>query len=340
MSGATGEILAPEEFPLANISPDPGRYTYEGDWLFCCFDDPRIWAARIGFGQGGFRWDDYGLPISVEARVPLSYRIEVISSTGIEACLYSGKFERPPVEVSPHARRFHHDGNDLFHITGWPEMHWRFQSPDGSLAADLEISPRSMVVWPDCIMPHNTFAMCIGACDVRGTVNSTRVTGSAFYDHPRVLVEDNNVAPFGWYLYAPLRFQDHSMLAAYHMEDGQGIIDREYSAAFLTRPDGSGRWLASARFRNLVFGPDGNPSQWEAEITGLGVEIRYTVQVADIPLARLWSSEPQHGGKYLAFPLLMAAEGECIVAGNRSTLREGCGIAEFLVRKDYQPSYP
>lgn len=334
MAGATGDVVAPEEFPRENVSTNPERYTYEGDWLFCCFDDPAIRAARIGFGQGGFRWDDYGLPAPADAQIPLAYRLELITSAGVEACLFSQKFERHPVELSPSARRFHHDGKELFRIEGWPRMHWRFQSPDGSLSADLDVSPRSAVVWPDCVMPHNTFAMCIGACDVRGTVNSTQVTGGAFYDHPRVLVEDNDVAPFGWYLYSPIRFRDGSMLASYHMEDGHGVVAEEYSAGFLTRRDGSGRWLTSARCRNLRFGPDGNPSAWEAAMNGPDIEIRYAVRIQQIPLLKLWSSEPQADAKYLAFPLLMAAEGECIIDGVRSELQGGSGIAEFLVRKD------
>jgi len=344
MSGAVGEVLKLAEFPRENVWPNPPRYTYEGDWLFCCFDDPAIRAARIGFGQGGFRWEDYGLPASADLRVPVAYRVELITSAGVEACLFSGKFERHPVELSPSARRFRHEGKELFRLEGWPQMHWRFQSPDGSLGADLEVVPRRVVVWPDCVMPHNTFSMCIGACDVNGSVSTAQgavqVAGTAFYDHPRVLVEDNDVAPFGWYLYAPLRFLDGSMLAAYHMEDGRGAIDREYSAGFLTRPDGSGRWLASARFRNLRFGRDGNPSGWDAEVLGPGVEIHYAVRIEEIPLAKLWSSEPQEGGKYLAFPLLMAAEGESVIDGMRSGLEGGTGIAEFLVRQDYQPVYP
>ncbi|MCW5983113.1 MAG: hypothetical protein KIT09_33800 [Bryobacteraceae bacterium] len=341
MSGPAGEPVPAEQFPRENIAADPGLYTYEGDWLFCCFDHPSIRAARIGFGQGGFRWDDYGLAAPpADGRIPLSYRFEAITRDGVEACLFSGTFERHPVELAASARRFKQEGQERFSIEGWPRMRWRFHSPDASLSADLEVSARSAAVWPDCVMPHNTFAMCIAACGVKGTVNGVEVSGAAFYDHPRVRVENNAVPPFGWYLYAPLRFDDGSMLASYYMEDGGGAVDEGYSAGFLTFADGSSRWLASARCRNLRMGPDGNPSAWEAELTGPGVDVRYAVRIEEIPLARLWSSEPHGGGPYVAFPLLMAAEGECVVGRVRSELRGGAGIAEFLARKDYQPLYP
>jgi hypothetical protein len=69
--------------------------------------------------------------------------------------------------------------------------------------------------------------MCIGACTVRGLVRTggqeVRVAGGGFYDHPRVLAEANDVPPFGWYLYAPVRFSNGTMIVRFGGDTGQSI---------------------------------------------------------------------------------------------------------------------
>lgn len=338
MSGSVGAVFTPADFPTENLTIDPQRYTYEGRWLFCSFENPAIRAVRIGFGQGAFRWDDYGLPAPPSDRVPLSYRVELITDAGVEACLFSRTFEQHPIDLECGRLSFRDVGRELFGIDGWPRMQWRFQSVEGSIAADFEVIPHRLVVWPDCVMPHNTLSMSIGACEVRGTVRTASgtaaVAGGGFFDHPRVRVEDNMVPPFGWYIYAPLRFRDGSMLVSYYLEDGNGKIVEEYSAGFLTEPNGSSRWLTQVRCCDIQLGPDGNPKAWETMLEGPHITMNYRVQIADVPLLKLWGAEPSPNGKYVAFPLLMSAEGDCVIDGIRSELSGGSGIAEHLVRQE------
>ena len=348
MTGGVGEIVTPEHFPSANVSTAPGQYDYEGNWLFCSFDDTVIRAARIGFGHGGFRWEDYGLDPADGFRVPLAYRIELIGESGVQACLFSRTYDASPVALGsgPMNLSFCDDRMELFSIQGWPEMRWRFQSPCGSLAAELQVLPQGLVLWPDSLLPHNTFSMCIGACTVRGIVRTggqeIRVAGGGFYDHPRVLAEMNEVATFGWYLYAPVRFANGTMIVGYHAEDGAGRIDEQYSAAFLAAPAGVQRWLPKLRIHNLRFDVHGRVRSWEAEMHGPGVEVRYSVVTEPLALTWLWPSEPGQiaSESYVAFPLSMVVEGECTLDGVTSRLKQGYGIAEFLVRKGYGPEYP
>jgi hypothetical protein len=346
MAGRVGEIVTPEDFPSANVLMAPDKNDYEGNWLFCSFDDAVIRAARIGFGQGRFRWEDYGLDSTDGPSTPLAYRIEVISPLGVQACLFSRNYDRTPAESGsdPLHVSFAENHTELFRIEGWPEMLWRFQSPCGHLAVELEVLPQGLVLWPDSLLPHNTFSMCIGACSVRGVVRiagqEIRVAGGGFYDHPRVLAETNDVAAFGWYLYAPVRFSNGTMIAGYHAEDSAGRIDEIYSAALLASPRGVQRWLPRLRVRNLRFDLQNRVRGWEAEMNGPGVDIRYSVQTEPLALTWLWTSEPGQkiAGQYLAFPLSMVVEGECTLDGVTTRLEHGSGIAEFLVRTGYRQS--
>jgi hypothetical protein len=65
------------------------------------------------------------------------------------------------------------------------------------------------------------------------------------------------------------------------------------------------------------------------------------VRVQALETVRLWTSEPRpEPGRYLAYPLLMSVEGEHSKDGVVTRLEGGSGIAEFLVRKGYEPRYP
>ena len=340
MAGNPGEILAANSFPVENLIMNPGRYTYEGNWLFCSFPGCEIRAARLGFGQGGFRWEDYGLEPAAGSGIPFAYRLELITPTGVEACLLSTEYPAHPVVSSPERIdiAFRQNGTDLFRIAGWPRMRWLFGSPDNGMSAELEVTAESVTVWPDCVMPHNTFSMAIGTCRIEGVFRrnggETPVSGSGFYDHPRVLVEDNRDAPpFGWYLYAPVSFADGCTLAGYHAEDGTGRCDAQYSRAFFTAPGGIRRWLDRLRVRNLRFDADGLPCGWEMDAEGAGAGIHCAVHAE--PLACIRPST-----RYLAFPILMSVEGELVEGASRVPLQQGSGIAEFLVRKGYEPNYP
>jgi hypothetical protein len=348
MSGPVGEMLPVERFPAENTLLARDRYSYEGNWLFCTFDQPDILAARIGFGLGVFHWPDYGLKAQQDATVPLGYRLEVVTPAGVAACLYSDPHQGASVQSDPAAMeiRFPVDHVELFHLHGWPDMSWEFRSPDASIGAELQLSLKNMAVWPDCIMPHNTFSMCIGVCAVSGVISLRGrrhdVTGGAVYDHPRVVVRSNAVPPFGWYLYAPLRFSDGTFVVSYYAEDGLGRKDEYYSTGFITLPDGTSCWMRSTEIRQLKLDENRLPIAWETRLIGEGISISYCTGITDLSLlpSAAASDQSHPTGKYLAFPLLMEAEGEYRIDGVTTRIEHGAGIAEFLKREGYSPVFP
>ncbi len=350
MIGPVAAMLPVGEFPFENVLLDRDRYSYEGNWLFSTFDQADILATRIGFGLGRFHWEDYGLEAQPdsESSAPISYRLEVITQAGVHACLYSDQQKGMAVrsDIKSIEINFCDNTSELFNLHGWPQMSWQFRNPDASIVAELQLGLIKMAVWPDCMMPNNTFSMCIGVGTVSGAISlegkRVEVAGGGVYDHPRVVVGPNDVPPFGWYLYSPLRFPDGTFIVSYYAEDGLGKKDEHYSTGFLILPDGTCRWLNSAQIRRLDLGKDDLPVGWEAQLSGEGVTISYRTRIVGLSLVRAsgLSDLDNQSGKYLAFPLLMETEGECKIDSVTKVLERGSGIAEFLVRKGYQPAFP
>lgn len=345
--GRPGVICGSDEFATSNVVISD-QYSYEGNWLFCMFSQPEVVAARIGFGRGKMDWRDYGLdsaPISDEA---LFSRIEVITPEGIYAYLFSDPASGRAVDSKGSSLNVRlNDGKaGLIRLTGWPVTHWHFRNPQGTLEADLKVQMKDLVVWPDFVMPRNTFGMCVGTCAIAGSIRvenrTVNVSGAGIYDHPRIVVQPNPVVPFGWYLYAPIRFADGTLVASYYSENDLGQKDSIYSAGFLSLPDGSRHWLQSCQARRLKVGQDRLPLSWETGLKGANVSLEYRVEIVQVPLARGWGgADPQVSTrKYVAYPLLMTVEGECRIGSRTIPLSKGCGIAEFLVRTGYNPSYP
>jgi hypothetical protein len=349
MTGPVAQLIPANQFPADNIIMARDHYSYEGNWLFCTFDQPDFLAARLGLGLGKFHWQDYGLEAATSPLNSIAFRVEVITSVGVHACLFSDDELGMNVASQPSSLnvQFHDEGEELFRLQGWPQMNWNFRSPDGSIGADLQVLPHEMAIWPDCILPNNTFSMCIGTCGVTGRVflesREIKVSGGAVFDHPRVLVRPHDVPLFGWYLYAPLRFPDGTFLVSYYLEDGLGHKDEDYSAGFLVLPDESGRWLSHSQVRNLEMDSEGLPISWEAELNGPDIRVSYRSRIVDLPAVHVsggLSMQDSSSERYLAYPLLMDVEGECMIDGVTRRLSGGSGISEFLVRKGYSPSYP
>ncbi len=348
MIGPVAEMLPVGKFPFENVLLARDRYSYEGNWLFSTFDHPDILAARIGFGLGQFHWEDYGLEAQPDSSAPISYRVEVITQAGVHACLISDQEKGVSVRSNSSAMeiKFHENQSEWFNLHGWPQMRWQFRSPDTSIVAELQVDLKNMAVWPDCVMPNNTFSMCIGVGTVSGAISlggkRDEVSGGGVYDHPRVVVRPNAVPPFGWYLYSPLRFPGGTFVVSYYAEDGYGKKDKPYSTGFMSLPDGSCRWLKFAQISRLDLGKDDLPVGWESQLRGDGVTVSYRTRIIDLSLVRssALSDRNQDSGKYLAFPLLMETEGEYTIGGVTKALERGSGIAEFLVRKGYHPVFP
>jgi hypothetical protein len=348
MTGRPGIFRKPEEFPISNVVIAPDQYSYEGNWLFCSFNHSELLGARVGFGRGRIDWRDYGLDETPMTESALFCRVEVVTAKGIYAYLSSSSTAGQNVRLIPDRFevQFGADGNPLIHLSGWPNMHWKFRNSEGSLRVDLSAELDGMLVWPDCVLPRNTFGMCLGTSRVKGIVHiegvEFSVKGSGIFDHPRIQVQENKVAPFGWYLYSPVQFTDGTQLACYYSQDGDGGRDSIYSAALLTLADGKACWLGDCKVANLELDPDGLPVQWETLLSGEGTQVSLRVKIRQLPFLQGWGdADPARAqGKYVAYPLLMEVEGEAEFRGQKVCLEQGRGIAEFLVRKGLQPKFP
>ena len=346
--GSPGHIVSPADFDPSNVLMNPREYSYEGNWLFCSFSQPDLPAARIGFGRGKFDWRDYGLeslPVSQDA---FFYRVEIVRGDGLYACVLSDPSLGSSVQSDPARMHMALDWEDhrVFSLEGWPRSSWRFQNIDGSLRADLMLDTRNLVVWPDMLLPGNTFAMSVGTGPLSGTVelegDRIVVDGVGFYDHPRTVIEHTGGPAFGWYLYAPVCFADGTHVLSYHCRDGSGRKDSVYSQGILVRPDGRRFWLTDSSVHGLSLNAKGLPQSWQCELTGSGALVRYRVKIVELRLLHGWGDAAPDAppGKYPALPLLMKAEGECEIGGVRSPLSNGTGIAEFVVRTGYEPGPP
>ena len=348
MLGRPGTITPAGQFPVSNLIIDADRYSYEGNWLFCTFAQSDIVAARIGFGRGKMDWRDYGLdeaPISANA---LFSRIEIITSQGIYAYLSSDPDSGQALHSSPTGLdlRFNQSQQDLIRMSGWPLTRWQYQNPEGTLTTDLTVQLNQLTVWPDFLMPNNIFGMSVGSAAVSGSVSiegkTTSVGGTAVFDHPRIVVQANAVAPFGWYLYAPIQFAGGIHLACYYSEDGTGQRDDIYSAGMMILGDGNAQWLAECLVTDLKLDGEGLPVKWKTQLRGEGCSASFSAKIRQLPLVRGWGNADRSNaqGKYVAYPLLMEVEGEAELQGQRVQLEQGRGIAEFLVRKGFQPKFP
>jgi len=348
LAGRPGVFVRPEEFPISNVIMAPDRYSYEGNWLFCSFDHPELLAARVGFGRGKLDWRDYGLDEAPMTESALFCRVEVVTTRGIYAYLSSSSTAGGNVRLVPDRFevQFEADGNQLISLSGWPNMHWRFRNPEGSMSIDLSAELEGMLVWPDLLLPRNTFGMCLGTSRVKGIVHieggDFSVKGSGIFDHPRIQVQENKVPPFGWYLYSPVQFADGTQLACYYSQDVVGERDSIYSAALLTLAKSKARWLGDCEVVNLKRDPDGLPVVWEALLSGEGTQVSLRVKIWQLPFLQGWGDvDPARAqGKYVAYPLLMEVGGEAEFRGQTVRLEQGRGIAEFLVRKGLQPKFP
>ena len=292
-------------------------------------------------------WRDYGLDEAPISDNSLFIRIEIITSQGIYAYLSSDPNSGQALHSSPTGLdiRFSQGQRDLIRMSGWPVTRWQFQNAEGTLAADLVVQLNQLTVWPDFLMPNNTFGVSVGSAAVSGRIaiegQTTAVAGTAVFDHPRIVVQPNHVPPFGWYLYSPIQFVDGTQLACYYAEDGVGQRDEIYSAGMMVW-DGKGRWLADCQVSNLKLDNDGLPVQWETHLKGEGCSASFSVKIRQLPLVGGWSeADPSRArGKYVAYPLLMEVEGEAQLQSRDVRLEHGSGIAEFLVRQGLEPKFP
>ena len=306
--GRPGTFSPAGQFPICNLIIDAERYSYEGNWLFCTFTGSDIVAARIGFGSGMMDWRDYGLEEAPRSANALFSRIEIITSRGIYAYFSSEPNAGKSLASSLTALDLglSQGQQDLIRMSGWPATRWLFQNPEATLKTDLTVHMKQLTVWPDFLMPNNTFGVSVGSATVNGSVcvdgKPIPVSGTAVFDHPRIVVQPNAVAPFGWYLYAPIQFANGIQLACYYSEDGTGQRDDVYSAGMMVSRDGDCRWLSDCRVSNLKLDDEGSPVRWETRLTSESCSASFSAKIRQLPLVRGWGeADPSRTqGKYVA----------------------------------------
>ncbi|MEJ2707234.1 MAG: hypothetical protein P8074_06435 [Anaerolineales bacterium] len=332
-SGQVGTIIPPRQFPVENYSIDESRYNSEGNWAFCRFFNEQVYAARLGFQRGAFDLRDYGVA-PVDSYLQL--HLELMMDEGAVSWIATGQYRPEQVALKKGSLdlRLTDGGKQIFHVQGWPDMRWHFQSDDGILEADLGFDLLDVIILPDCLLQHNLFAMWLATGRVKGNVRfhdrNIPVEGVVFYDHPRITVTPNDVSPRQWYLYTPLFFQDGSILFSYYTVDDQERRVLGYSFGMYITADGDGLWLPSTRLSNLKFDQDGLPEIWQ--LAWQVGEFRLAVEVSVKPtsIQRIWGSPelPKTRSDFVYIPLVLDAVARVFRDGEQQTL-SGVGLSEY-----------
>ncbi len=337
--GETGQCVPARDFPASNYLINDSLYDYEGNWAFCVFDGDEVFAARFGFGRGMIDLSDYGSTARID-RDFLMLHVELMTSEGAVLWIGTGNFKARDVILRP--GEFDHqlvaDGTEIFSVRGWPQSGWRFQSDDGQVEVDVSLDILSAAILPDCVMPNNLFAMWVAVCRVDGTVrfreNVKHVSGTAFYDHPRIVVRQNEVPQFGWYLYTPTRFSDGSCLISYYTADAVGRRVDYYSFGLYIDANGQSQWLPETTLDSLEFDCDGKPQHWNACWHSEDLDITAHGKVLETEILKAWGSDsvPQTRKDNGNIPLVFETDAT-VRRGGADAALHGRGIAEYLARQ-------
>ena len=335
-SGTIGQTIAPTDFPSSNYIIDDSKYDYEGNWAFCRFNSEAILAARFGFGRGMLDLSDYGANI-VPSKSYLWLHIELMTSEGAVLWLCTEKFKAEMVAIKKDSLdiEFVYGRHEIFSIHGWPQMKWHFESDDREVEISMEFNIRNVTILPDNIMPLNLFAMWLAFCDINGSIRingkQIQVTGTAFYDHPRINVQYHEVPTFGWYLYTPMRFSDGSYLAAYYTETADGDAVDYYCFGLYIDNTGKSIWLEKTKITSIAFDDDNKPKSWVMQLDGREMEITIDACVTDTSISKIWGNPivPKTRKENGNIPLVFDCEVK-IAKNNVSNVVTGEGLAEYI----------
>ena len=230
------------ELSPADCLPDPDRFSSEGYWAFCRFQNDIIPAARFGFQRGGF---NPGPRDETPNSSYLQLHLEVMTNEGAILWLPSGTYNAERLRVQPGKLDIRLDDQNtrIFQVIGWPSVEFIFASPDGYLAVELTFDLRTITVLPDSILPHCVFSMWESMGKVRGSIRYGQrripVSGTVFFDHTRVIRQTNGVLPRKLSLYTTMYFEDGSGLFGYQALDIEDRPIKDY--CFIIYLDSSGQ---------------------------------------------------------------------------------------------------
>jgi hypothetical protein len=334
-AGTIGRTVSPGRFPSANYRIDRSRWDYEGNWAFCLFDNPACPAARFGFGLGNFDARDYGGAKPKEAF--LWPQIEIMTRDGAVLWIPGTTYDPDSMRIAKRGfgTRVQAGQRDILRLTGWPNMHWQLASADGTAAVDMRLEVQNVTILPDCIMPRNRFAMWVCICRARGELRHGRkrfrVSGTAFFDHPRIAMVKNRVPTFGWYLYNPIRLSNGAHLISYFAKDAHGRCLPDYCFGLYLEPSGRTRWLRTETAHDLKLDADGRLKSWRTAWRGEDFVATATAVVRDTAVLKAWghAGTPRTRKDYGNIPLVFDAQLEVRKDGRKQAL-SGTGLAEYM----------
>lgn len=333
--GQVGLTTLPEHFPAKNYLIDESRFDYEGNWAFCRFDGNEVYGARMGFGRGMLDVTDFGAARPVDKSF-LMLHLELMLRDGAVLWLGTSKYRAEQVHLGKSGVDLQlKDGDrEIFHIHGWPEMAWRFESDDRQAEADVRITVRNVTILPDNVLPHNRFAMWLTTGQIDGTVRygdkRYPVSGTVFYDHPRINVGKNPAPAMQWYLYTPIRFADGSCLVAYYAEDVHKKRIAAWCFGLYIDAANKATWLPRVDLSGLQFDGDNKPKRWTSRWRGGDVDIRLSSTVRNTRILKAWGADniPQTRKENNNIPLIFDCEGT-VAKGDVSHAATGGGLAEY-----------
>jgi hypothetical protein len=334
--GVIGHTVPASTFPLGNLLIDDTRYDYEGNWAFCRFTGDEVLGARFGFGRGKVDLRDYGATHEPSSSF-LMLHVELMLREGAVQWLATGNYDAHQLTVAAdlHDNRLIDGDREIIRISGWPTMDWHMVSADGEAEVDVAIACKTVTILPDCLMPNNRFAMWLAIGAIHGSVRFRDrvlpVSGTAFYDHPRINVVSHAVPPVGWYLYTPMHFDDGSSLIAYFMKDGHGKQVEYYTFGLFIDPQGQASWLPEAEIIDLSFDADDKPAAWRASFHTDDLDITMQARVDACTVVKAWgNARVAHTRRENTnFPLVFNAEAR-IRRGLQDAIINGGGLAEYI----------
>jgi hypothetical protein len=325
--------------PAASVSErdylmDADRYPSEGNWAFCRFNSDEVHAIRLGFELGGF---NPGPVAATPDRTYLQLHLEVMTREGALFWLPSGEYGAQRVRSDPDRLDVRLDNGDreVFRFQGWPDITCHVRSDDGDLEVDLRFDLTTVSVLPDALLPHCVFAMWESMGRARGQVRYrdriVSLDGTVFFDHPRVIERDHDVAPRQMYIYTTLRLEDEGGLFGYYAVDALGRPVQDYGFCVYLDPGGNGHLLSGGVLKRMELDEDDIANGWQVTWRDAGLVLDADVSVRPGPILRSWGSPhaPQTRREFGFPPLVLDAAVRISEAGVVRQVR-GWGLAEYF----------
>ncbi|MEW5816276.1 MAG: hypothetical protein AB1798_12875, partial [Spirochaetota bacterium] len=122
-----GKTYQADKLPQEDYLLNDRIFDSEGNWGFCRFLDDDFLAARLGFQKGGFNIFGEDRPVD---RSLLQLHLELVTKEGTVLWIPTGIYDAGRVASRPDRMdiRFEDDGNEIFKLSGWPDMQWHFRS--------------------------------------------------------------------------------------------------------------------------------------------------------------------------------------------------------------------